>query len=844
MIQELSDKVWANAGFHQATRRIELAWLRKDLGLAEGAEVSSDDAVKLIRAAAILACSSDQQHRRAAFRAATCAYELQGAATIPMDQALRVVLARLGNFASFATRSEIEKAQASLPLALASEEIVSADGREIIVNQKTIHLTDFQHDLWKGLVAKKRIALAAPTSAGKSFVLQNYLSSLFGSDREQSVVYLVPTRALIAQVAEDLALQFQGFEGDVPDIVTIPLEAETKLPKRAIYVMTQERTQVALTSHPDFRADVVVVDEAHSIADGARGVLLQWVVDDLIYRNPTIQILFASPSIRNLEVFGQLFGLPNVVKFASVEPTVAQNFLIVKIDSATKGRIIINTTGDGTADPVEVVNLQLDHTIAGRVEKLVHISARLGLGHSNIVYANGAAEAEKIAIQLADLFSHREPTEEQLALAELAKEAVHPNYVLVECVKRGIAFHYSNIPTQLRRAVEAAVSAGYLDYLVCTSTLLQGVNLPAKNIFMFAPEKGQSNPLESTDFWNLSGRAGRLRREFQGNIFLIDYAKWKKQPLDGPKDSIVVPAIESSVREREQQLVTVITDQVATLRRDQPDLETAFGRLYSDHKRGTLATTLGRIGIAEDAPEAKALTDALSTAEAMVTIPAEILRRTPNISAHKQQRLFEHLQAQISRGVDAAKTLIPSHPRESEAFQSYADILERCHELILGIDTSKNLHRFHALLALKWMRGVPLPRIIDEQIARPKAKPPQTTIRETLNLIETDIRFQAVRLFGCYHALLVYSLDSAGMMDLVSSIPSVPLYLEVGASDKTMISFIALGLSRVTAMKLNDISARKDLDVPAALQWLRGRAPENLGLSPLLLSEVKLITAA
>ena len=844
MIQELSDKVWSNAGFHEASRRIELAWLRKDLGVADAAGISTDDAVKLIKAAAILACSNEQQHRKAAFRAATCAYELHGAAAVPMDQAVRVVLARLGNFASFATRTDIATAQSSLPLALASEEIVSADGREIIVNQKTIHLTDFQHELWKGLVAKSRIALAAPTSAGKSFVLQNYLTSIFAADRDQSVVYLVPTRALIAQVAEDLAVQFQGYEGDVPDIVTIPLDPEAKLPKRAVYVMTQERAQLALASHADFSAEVVVVDEAHSIADGARGVLLQWVIDDLISRNPTTQILFASPGIRNLEVFGQLFGLSNVVKFASVEPTVAQNFLIVKIDSATKGRIIINTTGDGTADPAEVVSLQLDHTIAGRVEKLVHISARLGLGHSNLVYANGAAEAEKIAIQLADLFSHREPTEEQLALAELAREAVHPNYVLVECVKRGIGFHYSNIPTQLRRAVEAAVSAGHLDYLVCTSTLLQGVNLPAKNIFMSAPEKGKTNPLESTDFWNLSGRAGRLRREFQGNIFLIDYAKWKKQPLDGPKDSVVVPAIESSVRDREQQLVTVITDQAATARRDQPDLETTFGRLYSDHKRGTLTTTLGRIGIAEDTPEAKALTDALRAADAMVTVPAEILRRTPNISAHKQQRLFNHLQATISLGADAAKTLIPSHPRESEAFQSYADILEMCHDIILGIDTSRNLHRFHALLALKWMRGVPLPQIIEEQINRAKTKPSQTTIRETLNLIETDIRFQAVRLFGCYHALLVYALDSAGMIDLVSSIPSVPLYLEVGASDKTMISFIALGLSRVTAMKLNDLSARKDLDVPAALQWLRARAPESLGLSPLLLSEVRLITAA
>ncbi|MGH6882481.1 MAG: helicase-related protein, partial [Hypericibacter sp.] len=511
---------------------------------------------------------------------------------------------------------------------------------------------------------------------------------------------------------------------------------------------------------------------------------------------------------------------------------------------AIKGLITINSTGDGTAAPTEVASLQLDQTIAGRIDKLVHVAARLGLGQSNIVYANGAAEAEQIAIQLADLFSDRKPTTEQLALSDLAREAVHPSYVLAECVKRGIAFHYSNIPTQLRRAVEAAVSAGHIDFLVCTSTLLHGVNLPAKNIFMCAPEKGRTRPLESTDFWNLSGRAGRLRREFQGNIFLIDYENWKKKPLDGPKDTVVVPAIESSVKDHQTQLVTIITNQTKAGSRDEPTLETAFVRLYSDHKRGELATTLARIGITADNVQAAALLTALTTADSMVSIPSEVIRRTPNISAHKQQRLFTRLQASIAQGAEAAKLLIPRHPRENEAFQSYADILEMCHEIVLQIDTSRRLHRFHALIALKWMQGISLPQIIESQIIHNPGKIIRTTIRDTLDLIETQIRFQAVRLFGCYSTLLVYALDVAGMAELTPTIPALPLYLEVGASDKTMISFISLGLSRVTAMKLNELSARKDLDVAGALQWLRGRPLDTLGLSPLLLTEVRAIIAA
>lgn len=841
MMQELADKVWRNLSFHDAAHRIELAWLTKEIGGVEDGPADIADATRLMRSAAILACSETADHRRAAFRVATCAYDLFGAEQVPLDQALRVVLMRLGNFPSIGTRADVESAQPSLPFALVAEEIASADAHEVTINGHTVLLTDFQQKLWVNLMQSRRIALAAPTSAGKSFVLQGYLSAFFDNERAKSVVYIVPTRALIAQVAEDMKVQFDGMTRDVPDIVTVPVDADTTLAERAIYVMTQERVQLALGGHLDFSASVIIVDEAHSIADGSRGVLLQWVIDDLLVRNPASQILFASPAIRNLNIFGRLFGLDDVIEFSSVEPTVAQNFLVTTIESATKGKLSIQTAGDGSKALQSVATLQLGRTVASRIEKLVHIPAELGRGHSNIIYANGAAEAESVALQLAELMSDREPTMARLALSDLAKEAVHANYALVECVKYGVAFHYSNIPTQLRRAIEAAVSSGEVDFLVCTSTLLQGVNLPAKNIFMFAPEKGRTKALESTDFWNLAGRAGRLKREFQGNIFLIDYDKWKKKPLDGPKDAIITPAIESSLSEHHDQLMTVIAGAPTASRSDETDLETTFVRLYTDFKGGNLSQTFERAGVAAGDVQSGLLEAALAAAGEKLTLPAAVIRRTPNISAHKQQRLYDRINAKVAQGAHVARTIIPLHPRESEAFQSYADVLELCHEIILGIDTSKNLHRFHALIARRWMLGLPLPQIIDEQIARNASKPVRTTIRNTLDLIEGDIRFQAVRLFGCYSALLVYALESAGLADMVSSIPSLPLYLEIGASDKTMISFISLGLSRVTAMKLNEMSARKDLDTSGALQWLRTRPLEALGLSPLLLAEVRAI---
>jgi superfamily II DNA/RNA helicase len=840
MIAELAVKVWDNPKFHEAAQRAEMAWLQRELGVEGDVTIGFDDAKKLARAAAILACSTQQPHRDAAFRTATSIYDLVSSKELPLDQALRVVLARLGNFPSFATRADVNAAQSALPMSLVAEELNEASAREIVINEEKLYFTNFQHDLWTKLSSNSRVALSAPTSAGKSFVLQNYLVALFSKGKPTAVVYIVPTRALITQVARDLALFFRKTHSALPDIVTVPIDGETPLATRTIYVMTQERVQLALASHSDFLADVIVVDEAQSIADGSRGVLLQWILDDLLKRSPQAQVLFASPNIRNLGVFGRLFGLKNIREITSTEPTVAQNFLVVKINSATKGNITICKAIPGVEEQTEIARFEIGHTIASRVEKLVHIAARLGRNHANIVYANGAADAEKIAIQLSDLFSSREPTPERLALSELAREVVHPNYVLVDCIKRGVAFHYSNIPTQLRRAIEDAVSNGHVDYLVCTSTLLQGVNLPVRNIFMCLPERGKSHPLESTDFWNLSGRAGRLRREFQGNIFLIHYAHWKVKPLDGPREAIIVPAIEATIRDRQEQLVSVITNRSKGTRLgDDAALETAFVRLYSDHKRGALLETLVKAGITSRTVR-NALSVALRLADTQITLPSEIIRLSPNISAHKQQLLFNRLQAGTANGRQAAEALIPHHPRESDAYSSYSRILEQCYELILGRDASRGLHRFHALMALKWVRGLPLPQIIDERIKRDaKRKDSRAIIRDTLELIETQIRFQAVRMFGCYNTILVHALKTANFLDLADSIPSLPLYLELGASDKTMISFIALGLSRVTAMKLNELSARKDLDVTGALQWLRTRPLDQLGLSPLLLAEIR-----
>jgi replicative superfamily II helicase len=136
-----------------------------------------------------------------------------------------------------------------------------------------------------------------------------------------------------------------------------------------------------------------------------------------------------------------------------------------------------------------------------------------------LVYANGASEAEEVADLISQLaHTPPEPDPELDQLAELARKGVHPNFALASLVERGVAFHYGNMPSLIRLEVERLFRSSKIRFLVCTSTLIEGVNLSCRTIVVRGPRKGVGHPMEAHDFWNLAGRAGRWGNEFQGNM--------------------------------------------------------------------------------------------------------------------------------------------------------------------------------------------------------------------------------------------------------------------------------------------------------------------------------------
>ena len=89
-----------------------------------------------------------------------------------------------------------------------------------------------------------------------------------------------------------------------------------------------------------------------------------------------------------------------------------------------------------------------------------------------------------------------------------------------DLIRRGVAYHVGYLPANIRLRIEKSFEEGDLRTIFCTSTLVEGVNLPADNLFMTSYKTGLSN-MDEVEFRNLVGRVGRIKYNLYGNVFFV-----------------------------------------------------------------------------------------------------------------------------------------------------------------------------------------------------------------------------------------------------------------------------------------------------------------------------------
>lgn len=412
---------------------------------------------------------------------------------------------------------------------------------EVSIGETSFLLTDFQCEMWKEMEQSKHVGVSAPTSAGKSFVILLYTAKRIVQDH-WNVIYIVPTLSLVNQVCEDYSnmLHRLGLESF---IVTSGLSNQ-KQEEGTVYVWTPEKASAVLTTIGESIAakkTILVVDEIQNIEriseeKDERAKILYDVIQEFRHMPNIEKVIFSGPRINEVSDLGEdLFGKQSANATTDICPVLSLTYSVKQEEKKYYFKqycSLIDRPYEKEIENPQVIAELGNSNIS--TEYLRYLSSFVDAYKEaqNIVFAPTPDIARKIAKNL-DCDRKKESNDEISKLVNYYKETVSEDYTLCKTLENGIAYHHGKMPMHVRRTLEKAIQKKLVSNVVCTTTMIQGVNLPAQNIIIRNPhlyirrKKGAAE-LTSYEMANLRGRAGRLLKDFVGRTFVLDEGEFVK----------------------------------------------------------------------------------------------------------------------------------------------------------------------------------------------------------------------------------------------------------------------------------------------------------------------------
>ena len=429
-------------------------------------------------------------------------------------------------------------------------------------------------------------------------------------------------------------------------------------------------------------------------------------------------------------------------------------------------------------------------------------------------YCNGPSAAEKAATEIAAEIASPLEDDELKELARFLRQEIHARYSLAAVVLKGVAFHYGNIPQIIRGRLEDLLRERKIRFVCCTSTLLQGVNLPAKNIFVENPQKGRGRKMEKGDFWNLVGRAGRLSKEFSGNVFCVFGKPWESDVLGQARLTAISSAYQLNIRERAGELRSAVEAPPDSSEGGQMWAEQTFARIFAEFV-GSGKLLSDAVPPANDGHVA-AIDNLTRKIHAARTLPDEIYANNLYLHPTRLDALARYL-----RGFENLAAASPLFPTSEGAFDRLVEIFRAIETLMIRANNQS--FRYFAFLANRWMSGATLKELVENKLTYKKVVDDvdkiNDAIRELFDELETALRYRYVKYTKIYVDVLKAIFLERELPDAAAKILPLHLFLEYGASNQTIINLISLGLSRTSALLLRPRLAR-DLDVEACQKFI------------------------
>ncbi|MCV9926289.1 DEAD/DEAH box helicase [Flavobacterium sp. LS1R49] len=352
-----------------------------------------------------------------------------------------------------------------------------------IGEEKPVTLHREQSFLLKKLLEGRNIAVSAPTSFGKSFVIDAFIKIR----KPKNVIIIVPTIALTDETRRRL---YKKFAHEYKIITTTEVEPAEK----NIFIFPQERAINYLEKLEYF--DIMIIDEfykASSLFDKVRS--------------------------------------PSLVK------------AIIKIGSKSKQKYFlapnISTLEDNpfTAD-MEFIQLDFNTVFLEKYELYKEINKNIELKSNilieilnkkptkSLIYAGTYTNIENVSNLILSSFKEKNSILLDQFANWLGKNYDY-NWSLTNLIKRGTGIHNGRLHRSLSQIqVKLFEDKEGISNIISTSSIIEGVNTSAENVIIWMNKNGNSN-LNDFTYRNIIGRGGRMFQHFIGKIYILD-----KPPLN------------------------------------------------------------------------------------------------------------------------------------------------------------------------------------------------------------------------------------------------------------------------------------------------------------------------
>ncbi|MCH4244531.1 DEAD/DEAH box helicase [Acinetobacter gerneri] len=341
-----------------------------------------------------------------------------------------------------------------------------------------------QAEVFHRLMSGENIILSAPTSFGKSLIIEAIVASRIFNN----IVIVVPTIALIDELKKKLYKYSDNYK-----VIT---QTNQSSAKKNIFIFTQERV---LESKSILSVDFFIIDEFYKLAPTSAH-------DE---RCDSLNLAFKSLHSK-CERFYMLGPRINGL-FDGIENELRCSFL--KFDhfatvATNEYYFDINTKGRDAEIDVE------------RDKILISLLESKGLNEQTVIYCKSPKRASSLLLRILKLNILPKNNLNE-GFAKWLSDNFHQKWSLIEGLNHGIAYHHAQIPRAVGSIIVDLFNESKINIIICTSTLIEGVNTNAKNIIIYDDCITRKTKLDMFTFNNIAGRSGRMFEHFVGNVYIF-----------------------------------------------------------------------------------------------------------------------------------------------------------------------------------------------------------------------------------------------------------------------------------------------------------------------------------